>query len=140
MHLDLDFLVVKLARSELFAKCFFGRGAGVGPHQSIEYTFFRGEMRACRNVFAFSFTCLRDCGFDEIAHNKAIDAVYVALPNSMHSEYTIRAAKAGDIVLLAGKGHEKVQVLSDRTILFDDAEVARRVLAQMGFSRSEAAR
>jgi len=37
--------------------------------------------------------------FDEIARNPAIDAVYVALPNSMHSEYTIRAAKAGKHVL-----------------------------------------
>ena len=37
--------------------------------------------------------------FDEIAHNPAIDAVYVALPNSMHAEYTIRAAKAGKHVL-----------------------------------------
>lgn len=37
--------------------------------------------------------------FDEIAHNKSIDAVYVALPNSMHAEYTIRAAKAGKHVL-----------------------------------------
>ena len=37
--------------------------------------------------------------FDEIAHNPAVDAVYVALPNSMHAEYTIRAAKAGKHVL-----------------------------------------
>ena len=37
--------------------------------------------------------------FDEIAHNPAIDAVYVALPNSMHAEYTIRAAKAGKHLL-----------------------------------------
>jgi len=37
--------------------------------------------------------------FDEIANNKSIDAVYVALPNSMHAEYTIRAAKAGKHVL-----------------------------------------
>jgi predicted dehydrogenase len=37
--------------------------------------------------------------FDEIAHNSNIDAVYVALPNSMHAEYTIRAAKAGKHVL-----------------------------------------
>ena len=37
--------------------------------------------------------------FDQIAHNPAIDAVYVALPNSMHAEYTIRAAKVGKHVL-----------------------------------------
>jgi len=37
--------------------------------------------------------------FDSIADNKSIDAVYVALPNSMHAEYTIRAAKAGKHVL-----------------------------------------
>ncbi|MGC1461315.1 MAG: Gfo/Idh/MocA family oxidoreductase [Terracidiphilus sp.] len=37
--------------------------------------------------------------FDEIVRNPAIDAVYVALPNSMHAEYTIRAAKAGKHVL-----------------------------------------
>jgi predicted dehydrogenase len=37
--------------------------------------------------------------FDEIVHNPAVDAVYVALPNSMHAEYTIRSAKAGKHVL-----------------------------------------
>ena len=37
--------------------------------------------------------------FDEIRDNKEIDAVYIALPNSMHAEYTIRAAKAGKHVL-----------------------------------------
>lgn len=37
--------------------------------------------------------------YDEIAHNQDIDAVYIALPNSMHAEYTIRAAKAGKHVL-----------------------------------------
>lgn len=37
--------------------------------------------------------------FDEIARNPNIQAVYVALPNSMHAEYTIRAAKAGKHVL-----------------------------------------
>ncbi|MDR3773961.1 MAG: Gfo/Idh/MocA family oxidoreductase [Terracidiphilus sp.] len=37
--------------------------------------------------------------FDEIAHNPNVDAVYVALPNSMHAEYTIRAARAGKHVL-----------------------------------------
>lgn len=37
--------------------------------------------------------------YDRIASNKEIDAVYIALPNSMHAEYTIRAAKAGKHVL-----------------------------------------
>jgi predicted dehydrogenase len=37
--------------------------------------------------------------FDEIRHDRQIDAVYIALPNSMHAEYTIRAAKAGKHVL-----------------------------------------
>lgn len=32
---------------------------------------------------------------DRMRDNKSIDAVYVALPNSMHAEYTIRSAKAG---------------------------------------------
>jgi glucose-fructose oxidoreductase len=33
--------------------------------------------------------------FDKIADNKSIDIVYVVLPNSMHHEFVIRAAKAG---------------------------------------------
>lgn len=37
--------------------------------------------------------------YDEIARNPNIDAVYIALPNSMHAEYSIRAAKAGKHVL-----------------------------------------
>jgi predicted dehydrogenase len=37
--------------------------------------------------------------YNEIADNKDIDAVYIALPNSMHAEYTIRAANAEKHVL-----------------------------------------
>jgi predicted dehydrogenase len=37
--------------------------------------------------------------FDHIRDNPAIEAVYIGLPNSMHCEYTIRAAQAGKHVL-----------------------------------------
>ena len=37
--------------------------------------------------------------FDRIRDNRNIDAVYIGLPNSMHAEYTIRAARAGKHVL-----------------------------------------
>jgi UDP-N-acetylmuramoyl-L-alanyl-D-glutamate--2,6-diaminopimelate ligase len=37
----------------------------------------------------------------------------------------IEMARAGDIILLAGKGHETGQIIGDRVLPFDDAEVAR---------------
>ncbi|MEO8049336.1 MAG: UDP-N-acetylmuramoyl-L-alanyl-D-glutamate--2,6-diaminopimelate ligase [Acidobacteriota bacterium] len=45
-------------------------------------------------------------------------------------------AKAGDVVLLAGKGHETYQVLKDRTIDFDDRETARQVLQSLGYKKN----
>jgi UDP-N-acetylmuramoyl-L-alanyl-D-glutamate--2,6-diaminopimelate ligase len=46
-------------------------------------------------------------------------------------EIAIRAAKAGDIVLIAGKGHEKMQILAGGTVPFDDAAVAAEVLEEL---------
>jgi UDP-N-acetylmuramoyl-L-alanyl-D-glutamate--2,6-diaminopimelate ligase len=42
----------------------------------------------------------------------------------------IEVAKPGDLVLIAGKGHEKYQVIGDRTLPFDDVAVAREALAR----------
>ena len=42
----------------------------------------------------------------------------------------VRDARAGDLVLIAGKGHEKYQQIGDRTLPFDDVEVAREALAR----------
>jgi UDP-N-acetylmuramoyl-L-alanyl-D-glutamate--2,6-diaminopimelate ligase len=45
----------------------------------------------------------------------------------------IEAARPGDIVLLAGKGHEKMQVTREGSNPFDDVEVAREALQKNGF-------
>jgi UDP-N-acetylmuramoyl-L-alanyl-D-glutamate--2,6-diaminopimelate ligase len=45
-------------------------------------------------------------------------------------ERAVRDAKRGDLVLIAGKGHEKYQVIGTRVLPFDDLEVARAALAR----------
>lgn len=52
----------------------------------------------------------------------------------------LRRAAPGDIVLLAGKGHEKVQTTREGTIPFDDVEVARESLASLGYDCKSAAK
>ena len=48
----------------------------------------------------------------------------------------IRSAQPGDIVLLAGKGHEKVQIFADGAVPFDDVAEASRVLDQLAEVRA----
>jgi UDP-N-acetylmuramoyl-L-alanyl-D-glutamate--2,6-diaminopimelate ligase len=45
----------------------------------------------------------------------------------------LEAAAPGDVVLLAGKGHEKEQAIAGRSIPFDDVEIALSTLARMGY-------
>jgi UDP-N-acetylmuramoyl-L-alanyl-D-glutamate--2,6-diaminopimelate ligase len=45
----------------------------------------------------------------------------------------LEAAQPGDVVLLAGKGHEKEQILAGRTVPFDDAEIALSILRDLGY-------
>jgi predicted dehydrogenase len=53
-----------------------------------------GEMYAIPKSSIYTYET-----FDHILDNKDVDAVYVGLPNSMHCEYTVRAAQAGKHVL-----------------------------------------
>jgi UDP-N-acetylmuramoyl-L-alanyl-D-glutamate--2,6-diaminopimelate ligase len=67
-----------------------------------------------------------------------IDEMAADMPDSsaVHSEVdraqaiamALAAAHRGDVVVIAGKGHEQEQELADRVVAFDDREVARRVL------------
>lgn len=52
-------------------------------------------------------------------------------------EIALDEAQPGDIVLLAGKGHETYQVLKEGTIDFDDREVARRKLRERGYGSTK---
>jgi UDP-N-acetylmuramoyl-L-alanyl-D-glutamate--2,6-diaminopimelate ligase len=45
----------------------------------------------------------------------------------------LQEAKDGDVVLLAGKGHEKEQILANSVIPFDDTQVALSTLREMGY-------
>ena len=54
--------------------------------------------------------------------------------------FALQQATPGDIVLLAGKGHEKVQVTREGTIPFDDVVVARENLKAFGYDCKSAAK
>jgi UDP-N-acetylmuramoyl-L-alanyl-D-glutamate--2,6-diaminopimelate ligase len=45
---------------------------------------------------------------------------------------SLELARPGDLVLIAGKGHEDYQILGARKIHFDDREVAREELQRLG--------
>lgn len=46
--------------------------------------------------------------------------------------YAIDLAEPGDMIIIAGKGHETYQIFKDETIHFDDAETASELLAERG--------
>ncbi len=46
-------------------------------------------------------------------------------------------AEAGDVVLIAGKGHEKEQILRNGAVFFDDAQVALSALRGLGYGVAE---
>jgi UDP-N-acetylmuramoyl-L-alanyl-D-glutamate--2,6-diaminopimelate ligase len=71
---------------------------------------------------------------DALVGLRRFDTPHVAEPDRAKAiRRAIEEAAAGDVVLIAGKGHETYQVLKDRTIEFDDRETARRVLVSFGY-------
>ena len=73
-------------------------------------------------------------GYTKYAITQLEKAVRRAPKNATYRK-ALAEAREGDVVVLAGKGHETYQILKDRTIAFDDREVARAVLHEMGYSR-----
>lgn len=65
---------------------------------------------------------------------KATSVRYIVEPDRAAAiRLALQAAKPTDVLLIAGKGHEKEQILAGRTIPFDDAEIALSALAQLGY-------
>ena len=76
--------------------------------------------------------------------NRIIEDILVGVPSSAREnqdymaladrkqaiEYAIGSARAGDLVLIAGKGHEDYQILGSETIHFDDREIAANAINQ----------
>lgn len=67
---------------------------------------------------------------DPNAPTRAGTPMLVHVDRRIAIEQAIRASRAGDVVLIAGKGHEKTQTIGDRVSPFDDVEVARAALSQ----------
>ncbi len=75
---------------------------------------------------------------DALVGLRRTDTKFIVEPDrAIAIRKAIEDARPGDVVLLAGKGHETYQIFSDRTIHFDDREVAREALRAFGYRRKE---
>jgi len=60
------------------------------------------------------------------------DSNYKKIPDRREAIFeAIRSAEKGDVVLIAGKGHEDYQILGDETIHFDDVEIATEAIERI---------
>jgi UDP-N-acetylmuramoyl-L-alanyl-D-glutamate--2,6-diaminopimelate ligase len=73
---------------------------------------------------------------DALVGLRRFDTPHVAEPDRATAiRRAIETAEPGDVVVLAGKGHETYQTLKDTTIPFDDREVARSILRSFGWGK-----
>jgi UDP-N-acetylmuramoyl-L-alanyl-D-glutamate--2,6-diaminopimelate ligase len=78
-------------------------------------------------------TAIIDAIVDGIADRSVLD---VEPDRGAAIALAVDAAEPGDIVVIAGKGHETTQTTGDRIVPFDDVEVARGILRERGWKNS----
>ena len=60
------------------------------------------------------------------------DTPWVAIPNRYQAiRWALENAQEGDVLLLAGKGHEDYQVLDYGTVAFDERQIVRELLEKI---------
>jgi UDP-N-acetylmuramoyl-L-alanyl-D-glutamate--2,6-diaminopimelate ligase len=75
---------------------------------------------------------------DALVGIRRVDVPHVVEPDRAAAiARALKEAREGDLVILAGKGHETSQVLKNKTIPFDDRVVAREVLRGYGYRQTE---
>ena len=97
-----------------------GRAAGEGS-DLVVLTSDNPRSEEPMTIIEEALVGVKEAGTDCIVEEDRASAIEIA----------IRAAWAGDIVLIAGKGHEKVQILKDGTVPFNDVAVAAGVLKEI---------
>ena len=74
-------------------------------------------------------TIIADIEVGIVESGKKRDAEYLVIPDRAEAiRRAIGMARPGDLVMIAGKGHEDYQIIGARRIHFDDVETARTVL------------
>jgi UDP-N-acetylmuramoyl-L-alanyl-D-glutamate--2,6-diaminopimelate ligase len=97
-----------------------GRAAGEGS-DLVVLTSDNPRTEEPGAIIAEALVGVKETGAECIVEEDRAAAIRIA----------IQSARKGDIVLLAGKGHEKVQVLRSGAVPFDDVAVAAHVLEDM---------
>ena len=70
---------------------------------------------------------------DILEGTKGSDTPLKVIENRVEAiKYAVKNARPGDIIVLAGKGHETYQILADRTIHLDEREVIAEALSEIG--------
>jgi len=63
---------------------------------------------------------------------KPTGAPYICIVDRREAiKYAVKNAQPGDVIILAGKGHETYQIFKDKTVHFDEREVVREALEEL---------
>jgi UDP-N-acetylmuramoyl-L-alanyl-D-glutamate--2,6-diaminopimelate ligase len=78
---------------------------------------------------------LKTAGLTRIEEARARDSTgYIVEPDRRGAiAIALRLARPGDVVVIAGKGHEDYQLVGNRVLKFDDRTVVRELASELGF-------